>query len=250
MRLSNLPPYAGRSVTTRHTIVLHRNTGATYHGVQLVTRHELRKGAPECQNYTAMTVIRMDFGTKHATSVFGSERGTVDEAYPGDVVGLVNARDLRIGDTLYEVDPVVFPPIPTFDPEVFASVRPADTGRFKQFRSGLQQLDEEGVVQVLRDPDLGDQAPILAAVGQLQFDVFAHRLEHEFGAPVSMGGTPYNVARKTNRATADQLRGINGVRVMHRKDGGLVALFESKYWLDRLISDHPDYVLTGMVSGI
>ena len=190
------------------------------------------------------------FGTKHATSVFGSERGTVDEAYPGDVVGLVNARDLRIGDTLYEVDPVVFPPIPTFDPEVFASVRPADTGRFKQFRSGLQQLDEEGVVQVLRDPDLGDQAPILAAVGQLQFDVFAHRLEHEFGAPVSMGGTPYNVARKTNRATADQLRGINGVRVMHRKDGGLVALFESKYWLDRLISDHPDYVLTGMVSGI
>jgi peptide chain release factor 3 len=189
-------------------------------------------------------------GTKHATTVFGADRDTVEEAFPGDVIGLVNARDLRIGDTLYEADPIAFPPIPTFDPEVFMSARPADTGRFKQFRSGLAQLDEEGVVQVLRDPDLGDQAPILAAVGQLQFDVFAYRLEFEFGAPVLLGGTPYNVARRTDAATADALRGRSGIRILNRSDGSLIALFESKYYLERLITDNPGYKLERMVAGI
>ncbi len=189
-------------------------------------------------------------GTKHATTVFGMERDTVEEAFPGDVIGLVNAKDLRIGDTVYEGDPVHFPPIPTFDPEVFMTARPKDTGRFKQFRSGLSQLDEEGVVQVLRDPDLGDQAPILAAVGSLQFDVFAHRLEHEFGAEVILGGTPYTVARRTDEATAAALRGKTGIRVVNRSDGSLVALFDSKYYLERVITDNPTYLLKRMVAGL
>ncbi len=190
------------------------------------------------------------FGTKYATTVFGADRDTVEEAFPGDVVGLINARDLRIGDTLYEGDAVVYPPIPTFDPEVFTTVRPRDTGRFKQFRSGLAQLDDEGVVQVLRDPDLGDQAPILAAVGSLQFDVFAHRLEHEFGAAVDMTGSQYVVARRTDAATAEKLRGLIGVRVVNRSDGSLVALFESKYRMERLISDNPTWSLARMVAGL
>ena len=191
------------------------------------------------------------FGTKYATSVFGSERETVEEAFPGDVVGLINARDLRIGDTLFEgSDRVTFPALPTFDPEVFTSVRPKDTGRFKQFRSGLAQLDEEGVVQVLRDPDIGDQAPILAAVGQLQFEVFAHRLENEFGAAIELGGSPYVVARRTDAVTAVALRGLTGVRVVNRSDGSLVALFESKYRMDRLITDHPDWQLARMIAGL
>ena len=94
--------------------------------------------------------------TKYATTVFGPDRETVEEAFPGDVVGLVNATGLQLGDTIYDGDaPVTFPPIPRFSPEVFATARPLDTGRAKQFRRGLEQLDEEGVVQVLRDPDLG-----------------------------------------------------------------------------------------------
>ena len=190
------------------------------------------------------------FSTKYATTVFGAERDTVDEAFPGDVVGLINARDLRIGDTLYEGEKVVFPAIPTFDPEVFATVRPRDTGRFKQFRSGLAQLDDEGVVQVLRDPDIGDQAPILAAVGPLQFDVFAHRLEHEFGAAVDISGSPYVVARKTDADTAGKVRGLIGVRVVNRADNSLVALFESKYRMERLISDNPDWKLARFVAGL
>ena len=90
---------------------------------------------------------------------------------------------MRVGDTLYLDEPVEFPGIPAFAPELFAIARPKDVGRFKQFRKGIAQLDEEGVVQVLRDRDLGDQEPMLAAVGQMQFEVASARLADEFGAP-------------------------------------------------------------------
>ena len=123
------------------------------------------------------------FATKYAQSMFGQDRETVEEAFPGDVIGLVNATALRPGDTLYAGDIAVeFPPIPSFAPEHFAVVRGKEAGKEKQFRRGIEQLDTEGVVQVLSSDLRGDQAPVLAAVGPLQFDVVLHRLEHEFGA--------------------------------------------------------------------
>jgi peptide chain release factor 3 len=189
------------------------------------------------------------FATKYAHSVFGRERETLEEAFPGDVVGLVNATDVRVGDTLYLDPPVTFPPIPAFAPELFAVARVRDTGRFKQFRRGIAQLDEEGVVQVLRDRDLGDQAPLLAAVGQMQFEVAVHRLEQEFGAPVELSPTAYTVARRTDAASADRLRSMRGVAVYARADGELLALFESRYWLERLQGDEPDLVLEPLVAG-
>jgi peptide chain release factor 3 len=189
------------------------------------------------------------FATKYASTVFGAERTTVDEAYPGDVVGLVNATGLNIGDSLYEETPVTFPPIPRFSPEVFASARPLDSGKAKQFRKGLAQLDEEGVVQVLRDPDMGDSAPILAAVGQLQFDVFADRLDVEFNAPIEILSSPYESIRLTDEVSAKRLREIGGIRVMERGDGHLVALFESRYRLQRIESDEPDLMLAPIVAG-
>ncbi len=183
------------------------------------------------------------FTTKYATSVFGAERDTIDVAYPGDVVGLVNASDLRIGDTLYAEGPVRFPPIPSFAPELFAQARPSDTGRHKQFRRGLEQLEQEGVVQVLYDPD-GDRSPVLAAVGRMQFEVFSYRLAHEFGASVELSPTPHTLARRTDEATAAELRRTGSrVRILVRRDGALLALFESPYWLARLQSDHPDWCL-------
>jgi peptide chain release factor 3 len=188
------------------------------------------------------------FATKYATSVFGSDRETVEEAFPGDVVGLVNATDLRIGDTLYVDEPVDFPRIPSFAPEEFVVARPKDTGRFKQFRSGLSQLDEEGVVQVLRDDELGDTAPVLAAVGRMQFEVFSHRLEHEFGAPVELLPTSYTVARRTDAASAPELAHTTGVRVLRRADGTILALFESPYWLDRLAADRPELTLERIIA--
>ncbi len=190
------------------------------------------------------------FGTKYAASVFGSERETIDEAYPGDVIGLVNASDLRIGDTLYADPAVAYPRIPSFAPELFSTARPRDRGRFKQFRRGLEQLEREGVIQVLRDPDPnGDQTPLLGAVGQMQFEVVAHRLEYEFGSQVDLSPTSYTLARHTDPETAARLRRMMGVRVLARHDGALLAVFESPYWVKRLQDDHPDWCLEAIVAG-
>jgi peptide chain release factor 3 len=189
------------------------------------------------------------FATKYASTVFGAERTTIEEAYPGDVVGLVNAAGLNIGDSLFESVPVEFPPIPRFSPEVFATARPLDTGKVKQFRKGLAQLDEEGVVQVLRDPVMGDSAPILAAVGQLQFDVFSDRLDVEFNSPIEVVTAPYESIRLTDERSAKRLREIGGIRVLERGDGHLVALFESRYRLQRIESDEPDLVLEHIIAG-
>jgi peptide chain release factor 3 len=188
------------------------------------------------------------FTTKYAHQIFGQDRETVEEAFPGDVVGLVNAGDVRVGDTLWIDEPVEFPGIPSFAPEHFSVVRVRDTSKFKQFRRGVAQLDEEGVVQVLREDDVGDQAPIFAAVGPLQFEVAVHRLENEFGAPVELSPTSYRVARRTDEASAEELRGMRGVRVVHRQDGTTLALFESPYWIDRLEQDHPHLVLERLVA--
>ncbi|HUF96885.1 MAG TPA: peptide chain release factor 3 [Ilumatobacter sp.] len=188
------------------------------------------------------------FATKYASTVFGAERSTVEEAFPGDVVGLVNATGLNIGDSLYDGEPVVFPKIPKFSPEVFASARPLDTGKTKQFRKGLSELDEEGVVQVLRDPDMGDAAPILAAVGQLQFDVFANRLDVEFNSPIEILSAPYQEIRLTDEASSRRLREIGGIRIMKRTDERLVALFESRYRLQRIEADEPELTLERIVA--
>jgi peptide subunit release factor RF-3 len=163
--------------------------------------------------------------------------------YPGDVIGLVNATDLRVGDTLYDTEPVRFPRIPAFAPEVFTRVRPLDTGRTKQFRRGLAQLDEEGVIQLLHDPAIGEAAPLLGAVGQMQFEVFAHRLANEFGATVVLDPAGYSVARRTDSTSADALGSLGGVDVYARPDGALYALFESPYWLQRIETDHPHLTL-------
>jgi peptide chain release factor 3 len=115
-------------------------------------------------------VTPIDVQMKYAHQLFADQRDTVDRAVAGDIVGVVNATDIQVGDTLYDPDgpPVRFPRIPTFAPERFVRIRNGSSGKAKQFRKGIHQLDEEGVVLVMRDADLGDQEPILAGVGQLQ----------------------------------------------------------------------------------
>ena len=188
------------------------------------------------------------FATKYADSVFGQERETLEEAFPGDVVGFVNANDVRVGDTLWVDEQVTFPTIPSFAPEHFAIARTTDVSRSKQFRTGITQLDEEGVVQVLRDPDHGQQAPVLAAVGALQFEVAKHRLESEFGAPIELAMTGYKLARRTDPGSRADLRAMQGVDVLSRSDGTLLALFESPYWLERLEKEHPELTLDRLVA--
>lgn len=181
------------------------------------------------------------FTTKYAQQIFGQGRDTIDEAFPGDVVGLVNATALGIGDTLYTETPVQYPPLPSFPPEHFAVVRTSDTSAFKRFRRGIEQLDGEGVVQVLRSEQRGDQAPVLAAVGPMQFEVATYRLEAEFGVQVKLDHLPYEVAARTDAAGREILRTESNVEVMTRvRDDALLALFPHRWRLRTVAGRHPD----------
>jgi peptide chain release factor 3 len=124
---------------------------------------------------------------------FGRDRETVPEAYPGDVVGLVNPGRLAIGDTLYAGRAVEYPPIPQFPAERFAYLRPTDM-RHKQFDEAVRQLEEEGLVQVFM-PLHGPRHPILGVVGALQFDVVEARLESEYGIKGRIEALPHVAAR-------------------------------------------------------
>jgi peptide chain release factor 3 len=127
--------------------------------------------------------------------LFGRDRETIDEAFPGDVVGLVNPGLFAIGDTLCSTGSLAFDPIPQFPPECFGLLHSSDISKYKQFHKGLQQLEEEGVMQVLLAPDHARREPVLAAVGDLQFDVVVSRLHSEYGVAASVERLPYTCAR-------------------------------------------------------
>lgn len=188
------------------------------------------------------------FATKYAQQVFGRERDSIDTAYPGDVVGLVNASALGVGDTLYAGKAVAYPPLTTFSPEHFAVARAVDTTRFKQFRRGVQQLDSEGVVQVLRSDRRGDQAPVFAAVGPMQFEVATHRMEHEFGAPVVLERLPYSVARRTDSASQAAVSAARGAEVFVRSSGDLLAVFIDRWTAGKLAREAPELLLEPLVA--
>ena len=185
--------------------------------------------------------------TKYAHQLFGNDRQTVDIAFPGDVVGLVNASDLRIGDSLSSAGDARFPPIPTFAPEHFRTARSLDTTRSKQFRKGLAQLDQEGVIQALYTENGGEREPILAAVGELQFDVAHYRLVNEFGANPIFESSPYRIARRTDAAGREFLSGRRGVEVARRADGTVLALFTAQSWLDSAVRDRPELTLDAIL---
>jgi peptide chain release factor 3 len=188
------------------------------------------------------------FAMAHAHEVFGDEREILDEAFPGDVVGLVNAGDLRVGDTLYVDEPVEYPPIPTLAPEHFVTARNRDTARHKQFHRGIEQLGEEGVVHVLRRDPVADPNPVLAGVGPLQFDVAVDRLQREFGATVGLDPTAWKVARRTDAAGAEVLRSTGLGDVLYRTDGTPLAVFTNDWRLDRFARDHPDVILDRLLT--
>lgn len=188
------------------------------------------------------------FVTKYAQSVFGQQRSTLDNAWPGDVIGLANAAALRPGDTLFRDIPVQFPPIPSFSPEHFSVARGTDPSKHKQFRKGIEQLEQEGVVQVLRSNRRGDQAPVLAAVGPLQFEVTSHRMAAEFSAPISLEGLPYTVARVVDPDDAEFVEKQVSMEVLTRTDGVMLALFTTKWRLQGFQEENPKVRLRPLVA--
>ena len=188
------------------------------------------------------------FALAYAHEVFGDERSVLDEAYPGDVIGIVNAGDLRVGDTLFVGEPVEFPPIPTLAPEHFVTIRNRDTARHKQFHRGIAQLGEEGVVHVLRRDPVADPPPVRAGVGPLQFEVAVDRLEREFGATVGVDPAPWAAARRTDADGVAVLRRTGRGDVLYAVDGTPLALFTSDWRLERFEREFPDVTLDRMLT--
>ncbi|OAV78956.1 peptide chain release factor 3 [Dietzia sp. 111N12-1] len=188
------------------------------------------------------------FTTKYALTVFGRDRTTVETAYPGDVVGLVNATALAPGDTLYSGRKVQFPPIPQFAPEHFAVVRAQSLGKYKQFRKAIDQLAAEGVVQILRNDTRGDANSVMAAVGPMQFEVVTARMKAEFNVEVVVDNLPYTIARRTDAESAGELGRQRGVEVFQRTDGELLALFGDKWRLQYITKEMEHLTIEPLVA--
>ncbi|AWB82270.1 peptide chain release factor 3 [Corynebacterium yudongzhengii] len=188
------------------------------------------------------------FSTKYALTVFGRTRDTVEIAYPGDIIGLVNAGALAPGDTIYAGRKIQFPPMPQFAPEHFRVLRAQSLGKYKQFRKALEQLDAEGVVQILRNDARGDANPVMAAVGPMQFDVMQARMEVEYNVETVTEPIPYSVARRTDADSAAELGRQRGVEIFTRTDGELIALFGDKWKLAFIERENPDLTIEPLIA--
>lgn len=132
--------------------------------------------------------MKKSINLSSAQSLFAQDRESILEAYPGDIIGIHNPGHFAIGDTIYTgTKRVSFPGIPSFSPERFAYIKNPNPSTYKKFQKGLSELLDEGAVQMLRDRnDDGNGNPILAAVGQLQFEVVEYRLKSEYGVETKM----------------------------------------------------------------
>ena len=128
--------------------------------------------------------------------LMAQDRSIVDEAYAGDIIGIFDPGVFSIGDTV--CDPkhkCVFSGIPTFAPELFAVVRQKDTLKRKQFVKGVEQIAQEGAIQIFREPNAGMESVIVGVVGVLQFEVLKYRLENEYNVEIRMETLPYEYIR-------------------------------------------------------
>lgn len=168
------------------------------------------------------------------------EREIVEVAYAGDIVGLFDPGLFRIGDSLCRPGrTIVFDELPTFSPELFCRVSIRNALRQKQFRKGLDELTEEGAIQLFRS--LGQDETILGAVGQLQFEVMEYRMKHEYGVDVVLERLPYRIARWVVGDGVDPAKfRVNSRLVLDKKDR-YVALFESDYALRTAMEKNPGW---------
>jgi peptide chain release factor 3 len=189
-----------------------------------------------------MTVLHVQSGRKVRLSsshkLFGNERETVDEAYPGDIIGLVGHDGFGIGDTL------------TTEPEVFEYFHNPNTAKFKQFRQGLDQLLLEGVAQAFHLKDTASRVPLLAAVGPLQFEVLQYRLETEYNAETRRESAPFSAVRwlpvGTKPEDLDAISLPTGGRFAFDGDNNPVALFPTEWSLNYFIQNNPSIPLASL----
>lgn len=183
----------------------------------------------------------------HSAQFMARDRAMVEVAYAGDIIGLHDTGHCKIGDTLYTGNKKIeFAGIPQFSPEFFAKVDLADPLKRKQFNKGLSELCEEGTVQMFVDPRVGDQDPVLGAVGQLQFEVLLYRMKDEYGVEVRLRQMPYKHARwirfKDGRRDKVNVNLVKGtITFVEDRLGNPVALFGSDFHLSWAQDNNADY---------
>ena len=187
--------------------------------------------------------------------LFGQDREVVEDAYPGDVIGLNNPGMFAIGDTLYVGPRLEYEGIPCFSPEIFAWLRNPNPSAFKSFRKGVNELREEGAVQILYDTDESKRDPILAAVGQLQLEVVQYRLENEYGVQTRLEPLGFAVARWVvgGWPALEQVGRIFNCKTVRDAWNRPVLLFKNDWNLNQLRDDHPELELSAVapvVSGV
>lgn len=179
--------------------------------------------------------------------MFGQGRDSIETAYPGDIVGLVSHGSFRIGDTLTTIPGLVYNEIPRFAPEVFCFLRNAAPSKYKQFSEGLEQLLNEGAIQVFHLQSDVNRAPLLGAVGQLQFEVVKHRLETEYNAEVRLEETPFTQIRWLARQEdGETFRGAylgSNVRLGLDHEGLPVLLFPDAWSVNYFQEKNPQVPL-------
>ncbi|WP_320664295.1 peptide chain release factor 3 [Prochlorococcus sp. MIT 1223] len=187
--------------------------------------------------------------------IFGKDRSSVMDAFPGDVIGLNNPGMFSIGDTLYVGKHLEYEGIPCFSPEIFSWLRNPNPSAFKNFKKGVNQLREEGAVQILYDKDESKRDPILAAVGQLQLEVVQHRLENEYGVLTRLEPMGFQVARWVNAGwpALNEIGRVFNCKIVQDSWMRPVLLFKNEWNLNQLREDHPDLDLRNVapvVSGV
>jgi peptide chain release factor 3 len=179
--------------------------------------------------------------------IFGQEREVIEEAYAGDVIGVINPGMFAIGDTVSEKDLGTFAELPRFQPEHFALLRATRSDKYKQFLKGLSQIEEEGAIQLFYPVSSGRREPILAAVGALQFDVVRFRLESEYSVETILEPLGYSAVRWAsgeNSAIAELANSRGRLRAEDR-NADPVVLFTTAWDLRYAEENSPDVKLTG-----
>jgi len=173
-------------------------------------------------------------------SFMAERKNVIDQAYPGDVVGLYDRGDLKIGDTLTEGEQFVFRGIPSFAPEIFKELVSTDPMRSKQLDKGIRQLTEEGVAQLFVQER--GRRKIVGAVGELQFEVIQYRLTHEYGAACRLHAIPFSRACWITSNDPAKLKEFTRYRerqIAYDRDENPVYLAESEWMLQAMMRDNP-----------
>ena len=187
--------------------------------------------------------VRLDKDVRFSNpySFLAREKNVVDDAFPGDVVGLFDTGNFKIGDTLTEGEDLFFTGIPSFSPEIFKEVVNKDPMKTKQLEKGLLQLTDEGVAQLFTQ--FGGNKKIIGCVGELQFEVIQYRLLHEYGASAVFNSLPYYKACWITSADPKKLEDFirfKSSNIANDKDGHLVYLAQSEWYLNTERTNNPD----------